>query len=119
MSTETHHPIDDDDDNDVEEDGRSEEHLRRKSGNTSSLQKKKGVKCMLKLKEKCLNRAATKSKRRPTKNSGLPPKEGLVTVKDPGLEETVKLMEQMKFDDMMELRERLFCNLLPGKTVEL
>jgi hypothetical protein len=79
-------------------------HHRRKSASTSIKKKQKVT---------CVQKSIAKSKRKSCKKSRLSKNFSQVIVNDPDLEETVKLMEKMKFDDMMELRERVFVNLSP------
>ncbi len=92
-------------------------HLRRKSATTS-------VKKKVKEQVKCVSKNVSKRKQ-PKKKKMAPQQtqncvviepqqtQNRVVVNDPGLADTVQLMEQMKFDDMMELRERLFHIQLP------
>jgi hypothetical protein len=92
-------------------------HLRRKSATTSVKKKvKEQVKCVSKNVSKRKQPKKKKMAPQQTKNRVVvapQQTQNCVVVNDPGLADTVQLMEQMKFDDMMELRERLFHIQLP------
>jgi hypothetical protein len=75
-------------------------HLRRKS-----------VALKRNLKAKSVTKNATKTKGKFQKKGGVEISLVKDVVNDPSLGETTKLMAKMKFDDMMELRERVFPNV--------
>jgi hypothetical protein len=83
-------------------------HLRRKS-EAASVKRKEKVQVKVKGVEKKV--AQRKKQRKKIMESHKEPNPTVVN--DPGLSDTVQLMEQMKFDDMMELRDRLFQIRLP------
>ena len=83
-------------------------HLRRKSSTTSAKRKVKEQ-----VKVKCVEKKVLKRKKQLKKRLESQQCANSTVVNDPGLADMVQLMEQIKFDDMMELRDRLFQIRLP------